>query len=166
MRARKVCLISSLFFFYCNLNAQSFDEILAKYPNNYAVIQNYTKSIDISLNNGQPFAQSKTSEEMLVLDDKANGIYNKQYVYSSSYNQLLDLEAYTKVPDGKKYMKVKVTDIKTENASGDNSIFYDDTKQSTFNLPSLIKGAEGYINYTEAHKDVHLLSPFYCVSYM
>ena len=166
MCARRVFFISSLFFFYCNLNAQSFDEIAAKYPNNYAVIQNYTKSIDISLNNGQPFAQSKTSEEMLVLDDKANGIYNKQYVYSSSYNQLLNLEAYTKVPDGKKYMKVKVTDIKTENASSDNSIFYDDTKQSSFNLPSLVKGAEGYIDYTEAHKDVHLLSPFYCVSYM
>jgi len=147
------------------VQAQSFDEILAKYPNNYAVIQNYTKSIEITLKDGQPFAESKTEEEILVLDDKANGMYNRQYVYSSSYNELASLEAYTKVPDGKKYSKIKVTDIKTQH-SRDNNIFYDDTKESSFDLPSLVKGAIAGINYTETHKDVHLLSPVYCVSYM
>jgi hypothetical protein len=154
-----------MFFFSSFIHAQSFDEIAAKYSNDYAVIQNYTKEITISLKNGQPFAESKTEQEILALDDKANGMYNRQYVYNSSYNELTDLEAYTKVPDGRKYSKIKVTDIKTQN-SRSNSIFYDDSKESSFDLPSLVKGAIGYVGYTEVHKDVHLLSPFYCVSYM
>ena len=78
----------------CNLYAQSFDAIAAKYPNNQAVIQNFTKTITISLKNGEPFAQSKTGQEILALDDKANGLYNRQYVFSSSYNDFTSLEDY------------------------------------------------------------------------
>ncbi|HRI19349.1 MAG TPA: DUF3857 and transglutaminase domain-containing protein [Panacibacter sp.] len=158
------CIVP-LFFLSSNTPAQTFEEIAAKYPNNYAVIQNYSKFITITLKDGLPFAETRTEQEILVLDDKANGIYNKQYVYNSSYNELKELEAYTKVPDGKKYIKQKVTDIKTESSRG-RSVFYDDTKQSSFDLPSLVKGATGFTGYTQTHKDVHLLSPFYLVSYM
>lgn len=157
--------MAPLFFLGSNTTAQTFEEIAAKYPNNYAVIQNYTKLVTITLKDGQPFAETRTEQAILVLDDKANGIYNKQYVYNSSYNELKELEAYTKVPDGKKYIKQKVTDIKTE-SSRSRSVFYDDTKQSSFDLPSLVKGAIGFTGYTQTHKDVHLLSPFYLVSYM
>lgn len=154
------------FIFFCNnIDAQSFDEISAKYPNNYAVMQQYTRAITISLKDGEPVAESRTEEEILVLSDKANGIYSRQYVYSSSYNELSDVEAYTRVPEGNKYTKVKVTDIKTE-SSRSNSVFYDDAKESSFDLPSLVKGATGYIGYTQTHKDMHLLPPLYCVSYI
>lgn len=162
---RSILLICILTGLCCKMHAQVFDEIAAKYPNSQAVIQNYTKTITISLKNGEPFAESKTEQEILALDDKANGLYNRQYVFSSTYNQLTSLEAYTKVPDGKKYNKLKVADIKTE-SSRSGSVFYDDSKQSTFDLPSMVKGAIGYVSYTQAHNDVHLLSPFYCASYM
>lgn len=165
MRKLKIFYTCMLLMLNSTLYAQSFDEIAAKYPNNQAVIQNFTKTINIILKNGEPFAQSKTEQEILALDDKANGLYNRQYVFSSSYNKLTSLEAYTKVSDGKRYNKLKVTDIKTEN-SRSSSVFYDDAKQSTFDLPSMIKGAVGYVTYTQAHKDPHLLSPFYFVSYM
>lgn len=165
MRKLKIFYTCMLLMLNCTLYAQSFDEIAARYPNNQAVIQNFTKTINIILKNGEPFAQSKTEQEILALDDKANGLYNRQYVFSSSYNKLTSLEAYTKVSDGKRYNKLKVTDIKTEN-SRSSSVFYDDAKQSTFDLPSMIKGAVGYVTYTQAHKDPHLLSPFYFVSYM
>jgi len=158
-------LLTGTIVFCSNLHAQSFDEIIAKYPNNHAVMQNYTRTITINLQNDAPVAESRTEQEILVLSDKANGIYNRQYVYSSSYNEMSDLEAYTKVPDGKKYTKVKVTDIKTE-TSRSNSVFYDDAKESSFDLPSLVKGAIGYVGYTQTHKDMHLLPPLYCVSYM
>lgn len=165
MRRMKIFFISYMVFVCCNAHAQSFDEMAAKYPNTYAVIQNYTRSINISLKNGQPFADTRTEEEILILDDKANGIYNRQYVYSSSYNELSDLEAYTKVPDGKKYNKVRVTNFKTENSRA-SGIFYDDTRETSFDLPSLTKGAIAYVGYNQSYKDVHLLSPFYCASYM
>ena len=148
-----------------NSNAQSFEEIASKYPNDYAVIQNISESLTISMKDGQPYAEGKTEKDILILSDKANGVYNRQYIYNNSYNSLIELEAYTKVPDGKKYNKLKVTDIKTESGRS-RSIFYDDTKQTGFDFPSLIKGATAHMEYSEAYKDVHLLTPFYCESYM
>lgn len=148
-----------------SLCAQEFDEIAAKYPNEYAVIEHMYESLTLSMKDGQPYAESKTEQDILILNDKANGMYNRQYIYNSSYNKLLEFEAYTKVPDGRKYNKLKVTDVKTESARG-RSVFYDDTKQTGFDFPSLIKGAIAHMEYSEAHKDVHLITPFYCESYM
>lgn len=158
-------IISALFLSYTALQAQTPEEIAALYPNEYAVINNISKTLTITMKDGQPYAEAHTDRDILILDDKANGRYNRQYVYNSSYNSLSDLEAYTKVPDGKKYNKLKVTDIKTESA-GSRSVFYDDTKQTGFDFPSLTKGAIAHLEYTESYKDVHLLTPFYCESYV
>ena len=145
--------------------AQDLDALIAKYPNDYAVILNYNKDTRIFIKDGQPQAETKVSVEILVLDDKANGSYNKYRVYHGSFNDLKDLEAYTKVPDGRGYKKIKVTEIKTE-SSRSRGVFYDDVKESAFDFPSLTKGALAYVTYTETDKDAHLLSPFYFVSYM
>ena len=161
---KSILLLSSLLF-ACICKAQTVEELAAKYPNDYAVIQNISESITISLKDGQPYAESKTIQDMLILDDKANGAYNRQYLYNNSYDQLLEFEAYTKVPDGRKYNKLKVTDVKTESARG-RSVFYDDTKQTGFDFPSLVKGAIAHMEYSEAYKDVHFLTPFYCESYI
>jgi hypothetical protein len=161
---KNVLLLISLFF-ACICKAQTVEELAAKYPNDYAVIQSISESITISLKNGQPYAESKTVRDMLVLDDKANGAYNRYYLYNNSYDQLLEFEAYTKVPDGRKYNKLKVTDVETESARG-RSVFYDDTKQTGFDFPSLVKGAIAHMEYSEAYKDVHFLTPFYCESYI
>ena len=85
--------------------AQDLDALIAKYPNDYAVILNYNKDTRIFIKDGQPQAETKVSVEILVLDDKANGSYNKYRVYHGSFNDLKDLEAYTKVPDGRGYKK-------------------------------------------------------------
>lgn len=161
----KLSLLFGFLFFAYISQAQTVDELAAKYPNDYAVIKNISESLTISMKDGKPYAESKTIKDVLILDDKANGVYNRQYLYNNSYDELLELEAYTKVPDGKKYNKLKVTDIKTESARG-RSVFYDDTKQTGFDFPSLIKGAIAHMEYSEAYKDVHFLTPFYCESYM
>ena len=61
--------------------------------------------------------------------------------------------------------RLKVTDIKTQNATS-SSVFFDDTKESVFDFPSMIKGAIATELHKEFHKDPHLLSPFYFSSYM
>lgn len=155
----------ALVFIFCKVNAQSAEAIRAIYPNEYAVITNYNMDTRIYLKNGQPQAESKISVEILVLDDKANGQYNKYKVYHGSFSELKNLEAYTKVPDGNGYRKIKVNEIKTESARS-RGVFYDDVKESAFDFPSLIKGALANVNYTEINTDPHLLSPFYFVSYM
>jgi transglutaminase-like putative cysteine protease len=145
--------------------AQVVDDVVKQYPNEMAVMTKYNRETKISFQDGKPVAHSTEEVEMLMLDDRANGLYNKYSIYHGLFDELKDVEAYTKVPDGSKYKKIRVTDIKTENAIS-RGIFYDDVKQSIFDFPSLIKGAIAYETHKEYHKDVHLLSPFYFASYM
>lgn len=144
---------------------QTTEEVAGKYPNEMAVMTKFNRETRIFFKDGQPVAESAEEVEMMMLDDRANGIYNKYYIYHGIFDELKDIEAYTRVPDGSKYRKIKVNDIKTENAIS-RGIFYDDVKQSMFDFPSLVKGAVAYAAHKEYHKDVHLLSPFYFASYM
>jgi hypothetical protein len=162
---KKAIFFPAVIFLFNAVRAQNFDELRARYPNDYALILNYNKDTRIFLDNGVPKAETKVSEEILVLDDKANGEYNRYVVYHGSFNTLKEIEAYTKVPSGSGFSKIKVGEMKTQGAAGEG-VFYDDMKETSFDFPSLTKGALAYVNYTEENTDLHLLTPFYCVSYM
>lgn len=160
--------LSSIFLFLFvtfSLSAQSIEEVSKQFANEMAVMTKFNRETKIFFKENKPVAQSTEEVEMLMLDDRANGIYNKYSVYHGIFDELTDIEAYTKVPDGNKYKKIKVTNIKTENAIS-RGIFYDDVKQSMFDFPALVKGAIAYETHKEFHKDAHLLSPFYFASYM
>ena len=77
---------------------------------------------------GQPQAETLVNVDILILDDKANGSYNKYKLYHGGFNEISNLEAYTKVPDGRGFKKIKVTDFKTQNSPSEG-IFYDDVKE-------------------------------------
>ncbi len=145
--------------------AQSAEEIAARFPNDYAVILNHTENMRISLVNGEPQASTDVSLDILMLSDKANGIYNKYKIFHGSFNELKNLEAYTKVPDGKGYKKIKVTEVKTQNSPSEG-IFYDDVKETAFDFPAVTAGSICSVSYTETDKDGHLFSPYFFVSYM
>ena len=161
----KIICIACILLYAYTAHAQTLEEISAKFDGRPAVIQNYTRSVEISMRSGQPFAETKTEIEILALDEKANGMYNRYKVFHSSFSEMHDLDAYTKVPDGKKFRTFKVSDFKTQN-SRDNSVFYDDVKETSFDFPSLVKGAVAHVSYSQDYKDVHLLSPFYCITYL
>jgi hypothetical protein len=163
--------VRSLVFFAINLaliNAgysQSIDELIQKFPNNYAVIRNYNRQTRIVLKDNKLQAETKEYIEIAVLDDKANGTYNKYKVFHGSFDKLTSLEAYTRVPDGNRFRKIGVAEIKTQ-SSISRGVFYDDVKESTFDFPSLTKGAYAIVDHSEENNDPHLLSPFYFASYM
>ncbi|MDB5192025.1 MAG: hypothetical protein JWQ96_1588 [Segetibacter sp.] len=148
-----------------NAGAQSVDDIQKRYPQDHAVILNMNRETRIFYKNGEPVAESKTETEILVLDDKANGIYNKYKVFHGSFDELKNLEAYTKVPDGSKYKRIKVETMKTQ-SSRSSGVFFDDSKETVFDFPAMMKGAIATVSHTEYHKDAHLLSPFYFSSYL
>lgn len=159
-------ILCSVFLFYCvSANAQTVAELRAKYPESHAVLLNYTEDTRIYIENDQPVAETKVVKEILVLDDKANGMYNKYYVYHGSFDEFKDIEAYTKVPSGNGYTKIKVQEIKTA-SSRSKGVFYDDVKETKFDFPSLTTGAIAYISYTIIEKDGHMLTPLYMRSYM
>ena len=154
-RKRWLQSVACIFVLTANLqvHAQSADELAAKFPNDYGVILNYIKETNIYLKDGVPQALSKVSVEFMITDDKANGSYNRYRVYHGSFDKLQDLEAYTKVPDGKGFKKIKVSEIKTE-SSRSEGVFYDDVKESAFDFPSLVKGAIAHVNYKVINSDL------------
>lgn len=147
------------------LQAQTVDQLIAQYPNDYAVILNYNEEMRLFIKDGKPQGERRITLEIVALDDKANSAISRYAVYHGTFDEIKDLEAYTKVPDGNGFKKLKVTEIKTEDASS-QSVFYDDEKESRFDFPSLTKGAHAFVSYTQMETEAHLLHPFYPTSYL
>lgn len=145
--------------------AQTLDEMLKLYPGKTAVFSNINRDVEIMINKGMPYAKATEVSEMLILDDKANGIYNKDKVYHSSFNELKKVEAYTAVPDGNSTKKMKVSEFKTQ-SSPSSGIFYDDVKETAFDYPKVIKGSVTHVETEHYNKDIHFISPFYFSSYL
>ena len=145
--------------------AQSVDEIKQVFPGIDIVYQDYEQELNLFIKDNIPVAERKTNIDMLMLTEKNINMLSRYKVYHSHYNELTQLDAYTKVPNGNKYKNVKVTDKKTSNSS-DNSIFYDDMKETSFDFPSLAQNAIAHVDYTQFNKDAHLLTAFYLPGYM
>ncbi len=159
-------LILTAAVFYCNsLAAQSFDEIKQFYPDKLAVFSKLDRSVEIEFQKGIPVAESKEVTEMMILDDRANGLFNKDEIHHSGFNELKKIEAYTLQPDGKSYKKLKVTEFKTQ-SSKSNSIFYDDVKETVFHYPQVKAGNISHVETVHYNKDIRFLSPFYFNNYL
>lgn len=158
-----------LFLSFCVLTkfiqAQQVEEIATKFPNALAAFQSITRDVKISNKNNSLYIETTEESELLMLNEKASGIYNKGRVYHGSFDEVKLIEAYTKFNDGNKIRKIKVNDFKTE-SSQSNSIFYDDAKETVFDFPSTIKGSVCYQKSVIVEKDYHLLTPFYFSTYL
>ncbi|HWB28503.1 MAG TPA: DUF3857 domain-containing protein [Chitinophagaceae bacterium] len=145
--------------------AQTVEQLAAQFPNDYAVILNHTEELSLFMKDGKPQGERRITVELLALDDKANELLSRYAVFHGSFDEVKDLEAYTKVPDGNSFKKIKVTEIKTEDATS-QEVFYDDEKESWFYFPSFTKGTHAFVSYTQEETDAHLLSPYYASSYL
>lgn len=149
---------------FCS-KAQTLEELQKQYPGKTAVFSNVNRNVDISYSKGVPVAKATEISEMFILDDKANGIYNKDRVYHSSFNELKKVEAYTTAPDGNGTKKMKVSEFKTQSSSS-RDIFYDDAKETSFDYPKVVKGSITHVETEHFNKDIHFISPFYFSSYL
>ncbi|MEI7735034.1 MAG: DUF3857 domain-containing protein [Ferruginibacter sp.] len=140
--------------------AQTAEEVKQIFPGQELVFLNYNENLKLYLKDGVPVAERNTEKEILVLSEKNASAYSRYKVYHSGYNEMTNLEAYTKVPDGDKYKKVKIGEQKTTSSSS-NSVFYDDVKETSFDFPALTQNAIEHVEVTQFHKDAHLLTPFY-----
>ena len=156
-------LISMLFFQAAA--GQANDEIRKNFPASDMVYQTYDQELRIIIKDDVPVAERKTNLDMLMLTDKNINMLSRYRVYHSGYSELTELEAYTRVPAGNKFKTIKVGEKKVSNSST-NSIFYDDSKETAFDFPALSQNAIAHVEYTQFHKDAHLLTGFYVPSYM
>lgn len=159
-RGKWFFIIIVLFTINQNTIAQSPEEVAKVFPDADVVYTNYNKQLNIFMKDGVPAAESKMDIDMMMLTSKNSNMISRYAVYHSSYNKLSHLEAYTKVPNGKKYKTIKVSEIKTA-SSTQSSVFYDDGMESTFDFPGLTQYSVAHVNYDLFHKDAHLLTPFF-----
>lgn len=145
--------------------AQDIDGLATTYNKSMALFNTIKQEVKLFFKENTLVAESIDEREMLILNDKANGAYNKYRVYHGSFDELKNLEAYTKVPENGKYKKIKVEEFKVQNAQS-NSVFYDDVKETVFDFPAIIKGSICHVTSTTFNKDIHLLTPHYFNSYL
>ena len=148
-----------------SIMAQSVEQMQKLFPDKLAVFSNINRSVDISFKKGVPYAEADEVSEMMILDDNANGVYNKDKVYHSDFNELQKVEAYTLVPDGNSTKKIKVTDFKT-GSSPSQDIFYDDQKETSFDYPQMVRGSITHVETEHYNKDIRFLSSFYFTNYL
>lgn len=140
--------------------AQTPEEVKALFPGQEAVYLQYTREVRLFMKDDEPLAESRQLNEMMVLSEKNASRYARYSVYHSGFNELLDLEAYTRVPNGSKYDKVKVGEKKTSSSSS-NAVFYDDVKETSFDFPALTQNAITHLDYKIQYKNPRLLNQFY-----
>lgn len=161
-------LINKILIAYCafcttDCMAQSAAEVKAKYPNQEAVFTNYNVILKLAKKNGTIVAESNLERDLMVLSEKNAAAYSRSRIYHSEYNELKSIDAYSKIPDGDKYKKVKIGEQKTTSSSSRN-VFYDDSKETSFDFLGMVPNAIQHLAYTTYNKDAHLLSPFYLPS--
>jgi hypothetical protein len=140
--------------------AQTLEEVKKAFPGEQAVYLNYGEELDLSIKNDTPVAEGHHNIELMLLGENASS-YSRYQVYHSGYNELTNLEAYTKIPDGAdRYKKAKITNQQTK-VSNSANVFYDDVKVTSFDFPSLTQNAVEHVDYSLYHKDAHLLTPFF-----
>jgi hypothetical protein len=153
-------LFGYLFYFLtvpARSNAQSFDEIKKQYGLEHAVLLKNALHYNISIKEGKPFVESNEIEQIQYLSADASKYMSSYGFYHSDFQQLISYDAYTRTTGDK---KLKVTDFKTKSSSED-FVFYDDSKETTFNFPDVEEGAIGNLEVSWENKNPYLLTPFY-----
>lgn len=145
--------------------SQTVEDMTVKFPGKMAVMSSINRQLEISMKDGLPFARSSEVSEMMILDDKVNGVFNKNKIYHSSFNELKKLEAYTLVADGNSTKKMKVSEFKTQSAQSE-SVFYDDRKETVFDYPKLTRGSIAHVESEFYNKDIRFITPFYFSHYL
>ncbi|MFT7589077.1 MAG: hypothetical protein ACI959_001291 [Limisphaerales bacterium] len=129
------------------------------YPDERGVFLENKERIAIGLENGQLSVESTHFSRLLFLKDEVAGNADRSIRYSS-FNEILDINARTLVPEKGRYRTVKVEDIRDEDRMS-GGVFYDDVREKVFVFPGLEKGAIAELEYSERIIEPRFLGAFY-----
>jgi hypothetical protein len=161
MKIKNCGLLLTYFLYFLlrptSIEAQSFDEIKKQYGLEHAVLLKNALHYNISIREGKPYVESSETEQIQYLTADASKYMSSYGFYHSDFQQLISYDAYTRTASDK---KLKVTDFKTKSSTED-FVFYDDSKETTFNFPEVEEGAVGNLDVSWVNKNPYLLTPFY-----
>jgi transglutaminase-like putative cysteine protease len=157
---KRIAILSIILLSKQIVIGQTPDEVKRLFPGQEAAYLNYNQVLKLSIQGDTPVAESNHNIDLMILSEKNAPLYNQYKIYHSDYAALTTMDAYTMVPDGSKYQKVKITNQSTSGSNG-NDVFYDDAKETAFDFASLTQNVIEHVEYSLFHKDDHLLVPFY-----
>ena len=158
-----VSLCAAILLIPAALQAQTqerdwYDTIAVKYKTQHAVITNYTRRMVIKEEAGKLVANSYVVQEKLLISDLSMRLNNREYIYSSHFNQLEDLNATVLLPATGGYKRVSCNNFASVSPDRDN-VFYDDAREIVISYSSLLKNAITETKYTIEHSDLNMLPP-------
>jgi hypothetical protein len=136
---------------------QRFDEIKKQYPQDHAVVLANKLHYDISIREGKPHIESEETEQIEFLTPDASKYLSSYGFYHSDFQQVVAYEAFTRTASDK---RLDVKDFKTK-SSKEDFVFYDDSKETTFDFPSIEEGAIGNLRVSRLNTNPYLLNSFF-----
>lgn len=128
------------------------------------VMLQHTEQVDLRLDGDSIRVQERDYREILHLRENAR-LLGEDQVYSSLFRQKAKLEAYTLVPEKRKYRKVPVEQF-TEKDDQSAGVFFDDSRVTFFHYPNVAPGAITVKDYTTTITDPRFLTSFYFSSFI
>lgn len=142
-------------------NHSSYQSYVQKYPEANLLNLKHSEKINVKISNNKLRIESDTHLENLYLTNKASlgGQANQSIGYSSYFQEIGDIEAYTMVPQKDSYKKIKVKEFSTEHDQS-GGIFYDDYMKKKFSFLGIQEGAITVLKYQEVQKNPYMMPSF------
>jgi len=141
-----------------------FREMKEKYSDKMAVYLKYHRDILIDIQNDSIQVFSTQSNDLLNLNEQAK-VLAQEKVHTSHLVSLIDIQAKTLVPNGKRYKEIAVENFE-ETDDRARGVFYDDSKSVIFVFPGVQPGSRSILDYTTRINDPRFLTSFYFGSFI
>ncbi len=160
---RLLIFVAFIAIIHQNCNASfSTEEYKKLYPDNDAICLKQSEEVKAEIINDKLVISGRNKMEFLCLSKLANK-YNAQSLPFNQFIKIKNPSAAVYYPNNKSkdgYNVYRVTKFDVVDKLSEN-IFYSDSKEITFTLPSLIEGCKVVIEYDIEYKDPHLLTRYY-----
>jgi len=150
--------ITILIFSHFSLLAQPAKDFIyfnKNYPDEPAVEILRRQTLQIRIVDGKPEIFTEKYVETIILTDRVTPFANEK-VYYSPDNDIVEIEAYSLIPQGNRYRKIAVKDF-AHSSDFSSYIFYDDTKACSFVYPGLTKGSKTVYHVRQKLDNPHFL---------
>ena len=135
-----------------------------RYPDDVAVYLRNNETVDFRVQGDSIVTTIEVYEELLHLGENTTR-YASGNVISSSFYKISELEAYTLIPNKKKYVRLDVNEFK-ESYDKDTYVFFDDSKVTTFTFPGVQKGVKTILKYKKTITDARMTPMYYIATHL
>ena len=166
IRKKGVIVLFLLFGFFSYAQKENYYEKFSKkYDGETSITLKNKETIEITNDNGELQVEVFNEQSTLVLEKKPYPV-KKESVQYNGFMPMKDLKAETLTPkEGGGYNSMKVTNFHDiDQLSG--SIFYDDTRRTSFEYKDIEKGSILKMSYKNTLKEPRFLSPFIFSNYV